>query len=102
MHLNIYTFHLPMNMVIQFDKQFDRYHYSTVFTSKFNSPSMTYNFTTKVALKFYVQYDDLNDQLSSNLSSGITYQKELIYLSYLIREQILTSHDLDPSFTGNR
>lgn len=63
--------HLYFSLTYEYNNiQFDKYltdTISTVFTSNLIRWNITYNFTTKVALKFYVQYDDLTDQLSSNL-----------------------------------
>jgi len=63
--------HLYFSLTYEYNNiQFDKYltdTISTVFTSNLIRWNITYNFTTKVSLKFYVQYDDLTDQLSSNL-----------------------------------
>ncbi len=63
--------HLSFSLTYEYNNiQFDRYLTDTVntqFTSNLIRWNITYNFTTKISLKFYTQFDDLSDQLSSNL-----------------------------------
>ena len=63
--------HLNFSLYYEFNNiNFDTYLTDTVstqFVSNLIRWNVTYNFTTKVSLRFYVQYDDLSDLVSANL-----------------------------------
>lgn len=63
--------HLSFSLTYEYNNiQFDSYLTDTTnteFTSNLIRWNITYNFTTKISLKFYTQFDDLSNQLSSNL-----------------------------------
>lgn len=63
--------HFSFSLTYEFNNiHFDQYltdTVNTVFTSNLIRWNVTYNFTTKLSVKFYTQFDDLSNLISSNL-----------------------------------
>lgn len=63
--------HLNVSLTYEFNRiNFDTYlniDSATVFTSNLIRLNVKYNFSTKLSLKMYIQFDDLTEQLSSNV-----------------------------------
>lgn len=66
-----FTNHFNASLTYEYNHiSFDTYlldSLETIFISNLIRLNMNYNFSTKLSLKMYIQYDDLTDQLSSNV-----------------------------------